>query len=75
MKVLAPYVEDDMRPVYHVAQGVSQAQLIKEAIKVALTVAPLICWRKVSPNADGQVSSHGTSRGCAFHDIFPKDLA
>ena len=33
MKVLA-HVEDDMQPVYHVAQGVSQAQLIK-AIKVA----------------------------------------
>ena len=28
MKVLA-HVEDDMQPVYHVAQGVSQAQLIK----------------------------------------------
>ena len=28
MKVLAQ-VEDDMQPVYHVAQGVSQAQLIK----------------------------------------------
>ena len=33
MKVLAQ-VEDDMQPVYHVAQGVSQAQLIK-AIKAA----------------------------------------
>ena len=47
MKVLA-HVEDDMQPVYHVAQGVSQAQLIK-AIKVAFDSGALNLLEEVSP--------------------------
>ena len=54
MKVLAQ-VEDDMQPVYHVAQGVSQAQLIK-AIKAAFDSGALnlleeslhrCCWTSI----------------------------
>ena len=73
MKVLAQ-VEDDMQPVYHVAQGVSQAQLIK-AIKAAFDSGALNLLEESLPQVllDKYRLMGRQEAVRAMH--FPKDLA
>ena len=73
MKVLAQ-VEDDMQPVYHVAQGVSQAQLIK-AIKAAFDSGALNLLEESLPQVLMD-KYRLMGRQEAVHAMhFPKDLA
>ena len=73
MKVLAQ-VEDDMQPVYHVAQGVSQAQLIK-AIRAAFDSGALNLLEESLPQVlmDKYRLMGRQEAVRAMH--FPKDLA
>ncbi|WP_242258408.1 ATP-dependent DNA helicase RecG [Streptococcus thoraltensis] len=73
MKVLAQ-VEDDMQPVYHVAQGVSQSALVK-AIKAAFDSQLLGTIRENLPQVLLQKYRLMTRQEAVAAMHFPKDLA
>ncbi len=72
MKVLAQ-VEDDMKPVYHVAQGVSQAALVK-AIKAAFDSQLLASLRENLPQVLIQKYRLMSRQEAVAAMHFPKDL-
>ncbi|MGT2714616.1 ATP-dependent DNA helicase RecG [Streptococcus pluranimalium] len=72
MKVLAQ-VEDDMQPVYHVAQGVSQAALVK-AIKAAFDSQLLASLRENLPQVLIQKYRLMSRQEAVAAMHFPKDL-
>ncbi|WP_438478107.1 ATP-dependent DNA helicase RecG [Streptococcus pluranimalium] len=72
MKVLAQ-VEDDMQPVYHVAQGVSQAALVK-AIKAAFDSQLLASLRENLPQVLIRKYRLMSRQEAVAAMHFPKDL-
>ncbi|WP_438839081.1 ATP-dependent DNA helicase RecG [Streptococcus pluranimalium] len=72
MKVLAQ-VEDDMQPVYHVAQGVSQAALVK-AIKAAFDSQLLASLRENLPQVLIKKYRLMSRQEAVAAMHFPKDL-
>ncbi|MBM7642112.1 ATP-dependent DNA helicase RecG [Streptococcus loxodontisalivarius] len=73
MKVLAQ-VEDDMQPVYHVAQGISQAALVK-AIKAAFDSGLLSELRESLPQELMDKYRLMTRQEAVAAMHFPRDLA
>ncbi|MBM7635356.1 ATP-dependent DNA helicase RecG [Streptococcus saliviloxodontae] len=73
MKVLAQ-VEDDMQPVYHVAQGISQAALVK-AIKAAFDTGLLETLEETLPQVLMDKYRLMTRQEAVAAMHFPRDLA